>query len=170
MEMKICAYARTAVDLNAGISGVEEQKKYLTEYIRRNFPKAAFDPEKDTFLDPNASGYDFKRSTYQEMKAAMVRGDYNVLVMKDLSRIGRRVSLGVTELTDLLSHGIRIITCDDGAVMEKNLDAVTVFGLILAEGIDKTTNENMSNALEGHQKKRTWSRNSPNGNYIRQRF
>ena len=122
MEMKICAYARTAVDLNAGISGVEEQKKYITEYIRRNFPEAAFDPEKDTFLDPNTSDYDLNRLAYQKMKAAMLRGDYNVLVMKNLSRFSRRVSLGAMELEKHLSQGIRIIGCDDGVDMEDSND------------------------------------------------
>ena len=148
MEMRICAYARTAIDLNAGISGVEEQKKYLTEYIRRNFPEAAFDPEKDTFLDPNASGYDFKRSAYQEMKAAMVRGDYNVLVMKDLSRLGRRVSLGAKEAIFLLSQGVRIIGCDDGVDMDKNIDLTSFIRQVFAEDVVTQISTKVSDATK----------------------
>ena len=148
MEMKICAYARTAVDLNAGISGVEEQKKYITEYIRRNFPEAAFDPEKDTFLDPNTSDYDLNRLAYQKMKAAMLRGDYNVLVMKDLSRLGRRVSLGAMEIQDLLSQGVRIIGCNDGVDMHKNVDAITYLRQIFTEDEATRFNQKLSDAIK----------------------
>lgn len=123
--MRICVYARSAIDVDARTSSVEQQKKYATEYIRKNFPDAVFDHEKDVFCDPHTSGYHFNRTGYQNMKAAALRGEYDVLVMKDIARLGRRISLCSMEMDDLFSHGVRIVCCD-GIDMYKAMNTKTL--------------------------------------------
>ena len=123
--MRICVYARSAVDFDAGTSSIEQQKKYTAEYIRKNYPDAAFDPEKDVFCDPDTSGYHFNRLGYQNMKAAALRGEYDVLVMNDIARLGRRISLCGMEMDDLFSHGVRIVCCD-GTDMYRGMNIKTL--------------------------------------------
>lgn len=123
--MRICVYARSAIDVDARTSSVEQQKKYATEYIRKNFPDAVFDHEKDVFCDPHTSGYHFNRTGYQNMKAAALRGEYDVLVMKDIARLGRLISLCSMEMDDLFSHGVRIVCCD-GTDMYKAMNTKTL--------------------------------------------
>ena len=170
-QIKICGYARISVDLNEDRdenTSVETQKKRIKEYIKREFPSAVFDSEKDIFEDRDRSGYTFEqREGYQRMKAAMLRGEYNVLVVKDLTRFSRRVSLGAMELEYLLSQGIRIIGCDDGVDMDKNIDTMTFIRLIFAEDTVTTTSKKVSNAIKTRQKEGTWICNAPYGYYIR---
>ena len=89
-----------------------------------------------------------EQSAYQEMKAAIVRGDYNVLVMKDLSRLGRRVSLGAKEAIFLLSQGVRIIGCDDGVDMDKNIDLTTFIRQVFAEDVVTQISTKVSDAIK----------------------
>ena len=74
-QIKICGYARISVDLNEDRdenTSVETQKKRIKEYIKREFPSAVFDSEKDIFEDRDRSGYTFEqREGYQRMKAAI---------------------------------------------------------------------------------------------------
>ena len=124
--MRICVYARSAIDLNdKGISSVEKQKKCAIEYIRKNFPDAVFDPERDTYLDPNAGGHNFDRIGYQQMKAAIFRGEYNVLVVRDIARLSR-CGAGIMEQNALMAHGVRIIGYSDGFYEDKPLDLYNI--------------------------------------------
>ena len=129
--MRICVYARSAIDVDARTSSVEQQKKYATEYIRKNFPDAVFDHEKDVFCDPHTSGYHFNRTGYQNMKAAALRGEYDVLVMNDIARLGRRISLCGMEMDDLFFHGIRIVCCD-GTDMYRGMNIKTLIHRLCA--------------------------------------
>lgn len=171
MQIKPCGYTRISVDLNEDRdenTSIETQKKRIKSYIKREFPDAVFNPATDIFEDRDRSGYTFEqREGYQKMKAAILRGDYNVIIIKDLTRFCRRVSLGAIELEHLLSLGVRIIGCDDGVDMDKSIDTLTFIRLIFAEDTVTSTSRKVSNAIETRQREGTWICNAPYGYYIR---
>ena len=150
-QLRICGYARISVDLNEEWdenTSIETQKNRIKAYIQRVFPEARFDPLRDMYIDRDKSGYTFEQRTgYQKMKAAILRGEYDVLVVKDITRFCRRVSLGAMELESILSRGIRIIGCDDGTNMKKNIGLESFFRLILAEDTVTSTSDKVSNAI-----------------------
>ena len=55
--MRICVYARSAVDFDAGTSSIEQQKKYTAEYIRKNYPDAEFDEMLSDGVAYTATGF-----------------------------------------------------------------------------------------------------------------
>lgn len=171
MANKICGYCRISVDLNEDKdenTSIETQKKRITEYVKREFPNKTFDPAQDVFVDRDRSGYTFEqREGYQKMKQAILAGKYNVIIVKDLTRFSRRVSLGAVELETLLSNGVRIIGCDDGVNLDKSIDTLSFIRLIFAEDTVTTTSKKVSNAIATRQKEGTWICNAPYGYYIR---
>ena len=170
-QLRICGYARISVDLNEEWdenTSIETQKNRIKAYIQREFPEARFDPLRDMYIDRDKSGYTFEQRTgYQKMKAAILRGEYDILVVKDITRFCRRVSLGAMELECILSKGVTIIGCDDGTNMKKNIGLNAFFHLFLAEDTVTSTSNKVSKAIETRQEKGTWICNAPYGYYIR---
>lgn len=168
---RICGYARISVDLNEDKdvnTSIETQKKRITEYIRREYPDAAFDPAKDFFIDRDRSGYTFEqREGYQEMKKALNRGEYNIVAVKDLSRFTRRVSYGAMELENLMAMRVKVIFCDDNEKLDKQIDIMTYIRMIFAEDTVTSTSKKVSNAIATRQKEGTWICNAPYGYYIK---
>ena len=48
------------------------------------------------------------------MRRKLIRGEHQILVVKDFSRFSRRNSKGLVELEDLRDSGVRIIAIGDG--------------------------------------------------------
>ena len=171
MKHRIAGYARISVDLNEEKDenvSIETQKKRIVDFIAREYPDVEFNPQADIFVDRDRSGYTFEqRSGYQQLKAKLLEGQYNVLVVKDLTRLCRRVSLGAMEIETLLAHGIRIIGCDDGVDLDKSIDTLSFIRLIFAEDTVTTTSKKVSNAIATRQREGTWICNAPYGYYIR---
>lgn len=171
MALKICGYARISVDLYEDKdenTSIETQKKRIRNYIAEAYPEAGFAPDQDIFVDRDRSGYTFEqREGYQRMKKALLNGTYNMVVMKDLTRFCRRVSLGAMEIESLLSAGIRLVGCDDGVDLDQNIDTMSFIRLIFAEDTVTTTSKKVSNAIATRQKEGTWICNAPYGYYIR---
>ena len=66
------------------------------------------------FVDRDRSGYTFEqREDYQRMRPYLMTGQYDVLIIKDLSRFSRRNSRGLVELEDLRDAGVRIVAIGD---------------------------------------------------------
>ncbi len=170
-EPKICGYTRISVDLNEDSdvnTSIETQKKRIINYIKMNYPNVEFNPEKDIFVDRDRSGYTFdKREGYQRMKAAIAAGKYNTLIVKDMSRFGRRVSEGAHELESFIDAGVQVIGCDDGSAIDGHIDMLTYLRMIISEDYVTGTSKKVSAAIETRQKEGTWICNAPYGYYIR---
>ena len=91
--MRIAIYLRLSrADGDMGEDGkdesnsIENQRLLLTDYISRN---EELDGEVLEFVDDGYTGTNFKRPAYRSMLEEAKKGNINVLVVKDLSRIGR---------------------------------------------------------------------------------
>ena len=109
---RIAGYCRISVDVEADRdnTSIENQKDIISNYVQRNFP----DSELTFFVDRDRSGYTFEqREDYQRMRPYLMTGQYDVLIIKDLSRFSRRNSRGLVELEDLRDVGVRIVAIGD---------------------------------------------------------
>ena len=85
--MRVVGYCRLSRDEDKeNYSSIAEQKVILQEYAMSRGWKIA---EKDFFIDDNFSGYTFDRPDFSKMLKKVQRGEIDVVLAKDLSRIGR---------------------------------------------------------------------------------
>ena len=91
-------------------SSIEEQKRIITEYANsRNWNISGF------YIDDNVSGYTFNRPEFSKMIEKVKGGKIDVVIVKDLSRVGR-------------NNGRVLVLIDDFKNMQKNLIAVSEMG------------------------------------------
>ena len=111
-KYSIAGYCRISVDeeLDKDNTSIENQKAIIEEYVRARFPES----ELTFYADRDRSGYTFdQREFYQIMRRKLIRGEHQILVVKDFSRFSRRNSKGLVELEDLRDSGVRIIAIAD---------------------------------------------------------
>ena len=109
----IAAYTRISVDLelDRDNTSIENQKAIIGEYCRLHFPTSTV----DYFEDRDKSGYTFEqRPDYMRMREMLINHEYDILIVKDLSRFSRRTGKGLAEFEELSEHDIRIIAIGDG--------------------------------------------------------
>ena len=98
------------VEADRDNTSIENQKDIISDYVQRYFPNS----ELTFFVDRDRSGYTFEqREDYQRMRPYLMTGQYDVLIIKDLSRFSRRNSRGLVELEDLRDAGVRIVAIGD---------------------------------------------------------
>ena len=111
-NLRIAGYCRISVDeeLDRDNTSIENQKSIIADFVARKFPGS----ELDFYVDRDRSGYTFEqREGYQRMRPLLLRGHYQILMVKDFSRFSRRNSRGLVELEDLRDAGLRILSIGD---------------------------------------------------------
>ena len=91
--MKIAGYCRISVDLeqDRDNTSIENQKSIIQDFVSKKFP----DADLTFYADRDRSGYTFEqREEYQKLRVEMLKGEYDILVVKDFSRFSRRNSKG----------------------------------------------------------------------------
>lgn len=98
-------------------NSIEKQKDAIRELVELKYPGSNF----TLFADCDCSEDAFQqREGFQAMYQGLISNEYDILVVKDLSRISSRSNRGCLALEDLRDHGVRIISIDD------NIDYPTV--------------------------------------------
>ena len=93
-------------------SSIEEQKRIIKEYA---FSRNWTIEDKDFYIDDNVSGYTFNRPEFTKMLEKVKGGKIDVVIAKDLSRIGR-------------NNGKVLVLIDEFKNMQKNLILVSEMG------------------------------------------
>ena len=85
--MTVVGYCRLSRDEDKeNYASIEEQKRIIKDYaISRNW----IIEDKDFYIDDNVSGYTFNRPEFSKMMKKVQGGEIDVVIAKDLSRIGR---------------------------------------------------------------------------------
>lgn len=111
--MKVVGYCRLSRDEDKeNYSSIEEQKIILKEYATLRGWEISND---DFFIDDNVSGYTFDRPDFSRMIRKVQMGEIDVVLAKDLSRIGR-------------NNGKVLVLIDEFKSMQKNLILVSEMG------------------------------------------
>ncbi len=120
---KIGIYVRESRDDNEqNYETIETQKGLLEEYIKnRNLGSIV-----RTYIDDNVSGAGFERKGIEQLKSDISKGVINLLVVKDLSRLGRNNAKTLLFLDYLEENGVRVITYDGRYDSSKDNDTVGI--------------------------------------------
>mgnify|MGYP002281098168 FL=1 len=112
-KMTVVGYCRLSRDEDKeNYSSIEEQKRIIKDYAStRNW----IIEDKDFYIDDNVSGYTFNRPEFTKMLEKVKRGKIDVVIAKDLSRIGR-------------NNGKVLVLIDEFKNMQKNLILVSEMG------------------------------------------
>ncbi|MBO5349644.1 MAG: recombinase family protein [Clostridia bacterium] len=111
--MKVVGYCRLSRDEDKeNYSSIDEQKIILQDYAISRGWKIS---ENDFYVDDNVSGYTLDRPDFSRMLRKVQRGDIDVVLAKDLSRIGR-------------NNGKVLVLIDEFKAMQKNLILVSEMG------------------------------------------
>lgn len=112
-KMTVVGYCRLSRDEDKeNYSSIEEQKRIIKDYASsRNW----IIEDKDFYIDDNVSGYTFNRPEFTKMLEKVKGGKIDVVIAKDLSRIGR-------------NNGKVLVLIDEFKNMQKNLILVSEMG------------------------------------------
>ena len=112
-KMTVVGYCRLSRDEDKeNYSSIEEQKRIIKDYAStRNW----IIEDKDIYIDDNVSGYTFNRPEFTKMIEKVKGGKIDVVIAKDLSRIGR-------------NNGKVLVLIDEFKNMQKNLILVSEMG------------------------------------------
>ena len=112
-KMTVVGYCRLSRDEDKeNYSSIEEQKRIIKEYAStRNWIVS----DDNFYIDDNVSGYTFNRPEFSKMMKKVQGGEIDVVIAKDLSRIGR-------------NNGKVLVLIDDFKNMQKNLILVSEMG------------------------------------------
>lgn len=114
MKLKIAIYARLSKDDGSRYSSIESQIQLAKEYIKEYVEKLGLVDEEyeiSIYIDDNVSGFiDLEdRPEFNRMLEDIRKGKINIVVAKDLSRIGRKNYLTQMTLDDWKKHKINLI-------------------------------------------------------------
>lgn len=102
-------YVRESRDENEeNFETIETQKGLLTDFAG----KIKGGRIHDVYMDDNVSGAAFERDGLKKMKEDVEKGNINLLLLKDLSRLGRNNAKTLLFLDYLEEYGVRVLTCD----------------------------------------------------------
>ena len=112
-KMTVVGYCRLSRDEDKeNYSSIEEQKRIIKDYAStRNW----IIEDNDFYIDDNVSGYTFNRPEFTKMLEKVKGGKIDVVIAKDLSRIGR-------------NNGKVLVLIDEFKNMQKNLILVSEMG------------------------------------------
>ncbi len=102
-------YVRQSRDENdENLETIETQKRLLIDFVARNKLGTIY----KTYVDDNVSGAGFERPALDELKKDVLACNVNLIVLKDLSRLGRNNAKTLLFLDFLEEYGVRVITSD----------------------------------------------------------
>lgn len=97
---------------------LEAQRAYLAAYAeKQGFTVVGITAEQ-------ASGLDFSRPGLREVSLAIETGKVDILLVKDLTRLGRDVQKVDAYLKELKAHHV-IMVCADGTILQSNMEILT---------------------------------------------
>ncbi|MCX8131763.1 MAG: recombinase family protein [Clostridia bacterium] len=102
-------YVRESRDDNEeNYETIETQRDLLIDYINKNKIGRIY----STYIDDNVSGSAFERRGLEKLKEDVLNRSIDMVVLKDLSRLGRNNAKTLLFLDFLEENGIRVITYD----------------------------------------------------------
>ena len=124
-------YCRLSIDdeLLGNSLSIQNQKTLLTEYAQGNGWRVA-----GCYIDDGISGTTFERGDFKRMLADIEQGKIDIVITKDLSRLGRDyLKTGYYTEVFFPEHNVRYIALNDGIDTLNHGDAIIPFKNILNE-------------------------------------
>lgn len=108
-DFRIGVYVRESRDDNGEeYETIETQRDLLVDFIR----KEKLGELVSVYMDDNVSGSVFDRAGIKKLEEDVLSGSINLLLLKDLSRLGRNNARTLLFLDFLEEYGVRVMTSD----------------------------------------------------------
>ena len=105
----IAIYARISRDDNGeNYESIENQRDMLLDHVSKKGLGNVY----DVYMDDNVSGSAFERPGLDRLKEDILRGRVDMVVMKDLSRLGRNNAKTLQMIDFFEENGVRVLTAD----------------------------------------------------------
>lgn len=124
----VSAYARLSRDEDReNYSSIEEQINIIKEYAKS---RGWYIADENMYIDDNVSGYTFDRPKFAKMLENVSLGKIDVVIAKDLSRIGRNNGKVLCLIEDLKKAGKNLILVSEmGGVYDVQNDRDDTIGI-----------------------------------------
>jgi len=131
-------------DLSAGEStSIQTQKALLTKYVKDNGWRVA-----DYYVDDGYSGTNYNRPDFERMIEDIENGKVNMVITKDLSRLGRDyIKTGYYSEIWFPENNVRYIALNDGIDTLKSDNDIAPFKNILNEMYAKDLSKKIKSAF-----------------------
>ena len=151
---KIVGYARISFDEDKeSYESIINQKNIIRDYALKNFGV------EDVYIyeDDNFSGYKFDRPAFNQMKLDVFDGVYDIIIAKDLSRIGRHNAQTLMFFEEMENLDKRIIAInDDIDTINKNNDLTMGVKTWYNELYVKDISKKIRSTIANKQKNANW--------------
>lgn len=106
---RIGIYTRISRDDNGeNYESIENQRNILLDYAEKLQLGGVY----SVYVDDNVSGSAFERKGFEGMKQAVLDAKIDLILLKDLSRLGRNNAKTLQWIDFFEEHGVRILTAD----------------------------------------------------------
>ena len=159
--LKIAGYTRISYD--------EDKESYESiinqSNIIKDYAKDIFGVDTVTiFEDDNYSGYKFNRPDFNRLKTAIENDEFDVILAKDLSRIGRHNARTLLFLEEMQEMGKRVIAINDSIdTHQENHDITVGVKTWYNELYVKDISKKIKSTITNKQKNGTWICSVPYG-------
>lgn len=123
--MNVVGYVRLSRDEDKeNYSSIESQQEIINNYaISRNLILSKI------YIDDNYSGYSFNRPAFNEMQDELRNGNIDIIIAKDLSRIGRHNARTQLFLEEVQEQDKRILLPEEGKGYDSYTDDDDIIGI-----------------------------------------
>lgn len=169
--MTIACYARKSNELKN--DSIENQLSIINDYINRHQDLQS--AEILQFSDNGASGLDLNRDAFQELLAKVRQREIDVVIVKDLSRLGRNY-LDVCKLTDSIFPfmKVRLIAISENYDSKykkiNSMDLSAAFKSVLNEYYALETSEKIRNSYRQRIKNGEFTGSIAYGYFLKDRY
>ena len=124
----VSAYARLSRDEDReNYSSIEEQINIIKEYAKS---RGWYIADENVYIDDNVSGYTFNRPGFTQMLENVNSGKIDIVIAKDLSRIGRNNGKVLCLIEDFKKSGKNLILISEmGGVYDVQNDRDDTIGI-----------------------------------------
>lgn len=158
----VVGYARLSYDEDGtGYCSIVNQIDILNEYYNDTFD--AGESDLTMIYDDNVSGYKFEREGLFRVFDLIVNGRCDVILAKDLSRIGRHSALTQLFVESCERVGVRIIALDDYDSHKESDDIILGIKAWSNERVVKDTSAKIIKVIRHKQENGTWFCAAPFG-------
>ncbi len=160
-KLKIASYARVSYDEDKErYESIINQKNIIRDYAEEHFRNY----EIIEFEDDNYSGYKFDRPDFTRMKQQVLDGDIDIVIAKDLSRIGRHNAKTLLFIEEMEQLDVTVIAInDDLDTSQNNNNDIVGIKTWYNELYVKDISRKIRSTVENKSKNGTWITNVPYG-------
>ena len=147
-KKRVAAYCRVSTDSEDQANSFESQQRYFRQYIEQRSDWVLY----EIFADEGITGTNTKkRREFNRMIDCAKRGEFDLIITKEISRFARNTLDSIYYTRDLKKHGVGVIFMNDNI---NTLDGDAELRLAIMSSIAQEESRKTSERVKWGQKRR----------------